>query len=266
MKVARGNAPSEYPPSDSESRSDALAGVRFFGKLGLVGKLPRSVLGICTARRAPPKAAARVLRKPTASRPSRWIVRKLCEAQERGRISAARAGQRQIFAKSWTSLARWPARAGWMVPDFRWIGRSETQRARHARLNDYTAKVWTSLADRRAGRGKRRSRVRKGEAEPKTPRRAGWGKRLIWTNLGRFSHDSPIPRGAESDFFSLCRWLRRGETPNGNEPTTFHSRHRPPGAYARGLRPVVISFSSLGALAGRALQLLNNHKTPAKLL
>ena len=31
MKVARGNAPSEYPPSDSESRSDALAGVR--GKL-----------------------------------------------------------------------------------------------------------------------------------------------------------------------------------------------------------------------------------------
>ena len=208
MKVARGNAPSEYPPSDSESRSDALAGVRFFGKLGLVGKLPRSVLGICTARRAPPKAAARVLRKPTASRPSRWIVRKLCEAQERGRISAARAG--------------------WMVPDFRWIGRSETQRARPARLNDYTAKVWTSLADRRAGRGKRRSRVRKGEAEPKTPRRAEWGKRLIWTNLGRFSHGSPIPRGAESDFFSLCRWLRRGETPNGNEPTTFHSRHRPP--------------------------------------
>ena len=115
-----------------------------------------------------------------------------------------------------------------MVPGFRWIGRSETQRARPARLNDYTAKVWTSLADRRAGRGKRRSRVRKGEAEPKTPRRAGWGKRLIWTNLGRFSHDSPIPRGAESDFFSLCRWLRRGETPNGNEPTTFHSRHRPP--------------------------------------
>ena len=204
MKVARGNAPSEYPPSDSESRSDALAGVRFFGKLGLVGKLPRSVLGICTARRAPPKAAARVLRKPTASRPSRWIVRKLCEAQERGRISAARAGQRQIFAKSWTSLARWTARAGWMVPDFRWIGRSETQRARHARLNDYTAKVWTSLAERRAGRGKRRPRVRKGEAEPKTP------------------------RGAEADFFSLCRWLRRGETPNGNEPTTFHSRHRPP--------------------------------------
>ena len=150
------------------------------------------------------------------------------------------------------------------------IRRSErmrtNQRARPARLNDYTAKVWTSLAERRAGRGKRRSRVRKGEAEPKTPRRAGWGKRLIWTNLGRFSHGSPIPRGAESDFFSLCRWLRRGETPNGNEPTTFHSRHRPPGAYARGLRPVVISFSSLGALAGRALQLLNNHKTPAKLL
>ena len=125
-------------------------------------------------------------------------------SEESGRISAARAGQRQIFAKSWTSLARWTARAGWMVPDFRWIGRSETQRARPARLNDYTAKVWTSLADRRAGRGKRRSRVRKGEAEPKTPRRA------------------------EADFFSLCRWLRRGETPNGNEPTTFHSRHRPP--------------------------------------
>ena len=75
-----------------------------------------------------------------------------------------------------------------------------------------------------------------------------------------------IGGGAEADFFSLCRWLRRGEPPNGNEPTTFHSRHRPPGAYARGLRPVVVSFSSLGALAGRALQLLNNHKTPAKLL
>ena len=187
-------------------------------------------------------------------------------SEESGRISAARAGQRQIFAKSWTSLARWTARAGWMVPDFRWIGRSETQRARPARLNDYTAKVWTSLADRRAGRGKRRSRVRKGEAEPKTPRRAGWGKRLIWTNLGRFSHDSPIPRGAESDFFSLCRWLRRGETPNANEPTTFHSRHRPPGAYARGLRPVVVLFSSLGALAGRAFQLCFNQDIPAKLL
>ena len=37
-----------------------------------------------------------------------------------------------------------------------------------------------------------------------------------------------IGGGAESDFFSLCRWLRRGEPPNGNEPTTFHSRHRPP--------------------------------------
>ena len=175
-------------------------------------------------------------------------------------------GATKEFCKTWTSLARCPHGRGVEVPASRLKGRSETQRARPARLNDYTAKVWTSLAERRAGRGKRRPRVRKGEAEPKTPRRAEWGKRLIWTNLGRFSHDSPIPRGAEADFFSLCRWLRRGETPNGNEPTTFHSRHRPPGAYARGLRPVVISFSSLGALAGRALQLLNNHKTPAKLL
>ena len=170
------------------------------------------------------------------------------------------------FCKTWTSLARCPHGRGVEVPASRLKGRSETQRARPARLNDYTAKVWTSLADRRAGRGKRRSRVRKGEAEPKTPRRAGWGKRLIWTNLGRFSHDSPIPRGAESDFFSLCRWLRRGETPNANEPTTFHSRHRPPGAYARGLRPVVVLFSSLGALAGRAFQLCFNQDIPAKLL
>ena len=99
MKVARGNAPSEYPPSDSESRSDALAGVRFFGKLGLVGKLPRSVLGICTARRAPPKAAARVLRKPTASRPSRWIVRKICEARKADE-SAPRARANDRFLPS----------------------------------------------------------------------------------------------------------------------------------------------------------------------
>ena len=137
-------------------------------------------------------------------------------------------GATKEFCKTWTSLARCPHGRGVEVPASRLKGRSETQRARPARLNDYTAKVWTSLAERRAGRGKRRPRVRKGEAEPKTPRRAGWGKRLIWTNLGRFSHDSPIPRGAESDFFSLCRWLRRGEPPNGNEPTTFHSRHRPP--------------------------------------
>ena len=74
-----------------------------------------------------------------------------------------------------------------------------------------------------------------GEAEPKTPRRARWGKRLIWTKGGRVSHDSPIARaaGLSSDFFFLFRWLRRGETPNGNEPTTFLSRPRPPGAYAR---------------------------------
>ena len=38
------------------------------------------------------------------------------------------------------------------------------------------------------------------------------------------------------------------------------------GKLLRSPRPVVVSFSSLGALAGRALQLLNNHKTPAKLL
>lgn len=113
-------------------------------------------------------------------------------------------GATKEFCKTWTSLARCPHGRGVEVPASRLKGRSETQRARPARLNDYTAKVWTSLAERRAGRGKRRSRVRKGEAEPKTPRRA------------------------EADFFSLCRWLRRGETPNGNEPTTFHSRHRPP--------------------------------------
>ena len=113
-------------------------------------------------------------------------------------------GATKEFCKTWTSLARCPHGRGVEVPASRLKGRSETQRARPARLNDYTAKVWTSLAERRAGRGKRRPRVRKGEAEPKTPRRA------------------------EADFFSLCRWLRRGETPNGNEPTTFHSRHRPP--------------------------------------
>ena len=84
--------------SEVAARSRAENRARqFFGKLCLVGKLPRSVLGICTARRAPPKAAARVLRKPTASPPPRWIVRKLGEAQERGRISAARAGQREIL-------------------------------------------------------------------------------------------------------------------------------------------------------------------------
>ena len=199
MKVARGNAPSEYPPSDSESRSDALAGVRFFGKLGLVGKLPRSVLGICTARRAPPKAAARVLRKPTASRPSRWIVRKLCEAQERGRISAARAG--------------------WMVPDFRWIGRSETQRARPARLNDDTAIVWDeSRGTPRGyppteGRHRRRSLewcggsggLALGEARgnPVGPPPTAVGERE-WTNLAR-------ARRARGCFFSLVP-SREGKT------------------------------------------------------
>ena len=63
-----------------------------------------------------------------------------------------------------------------------------------------------------------------GKAKRNPTRRAAPTKRE-----GRKMDDSrTIGGGAEADFFSLCRWLRRGETPNGNEPTTFHSRHRPP--------------------------------------
>ena len=47
-----------------------------FGANSFDSELPRSVLGICTARRAPPKAAARVLlRRPRRPRPREKSVR-----------------------------------------------------------------------------------------------------------------------------------------------------------------------------------------------
>ena len=51
-RPARGGKPSAYPPSDSESRSDALAGVQFVAKFTWA-KTPRSVWGNFVARVSP---------------------------------------------------------------------------------------------------------------------------------------------------------------------------------------------------------------------
>ena len=96
-------------PPEAEKRA------RRFSASLLGRKVPRSLLDICTARRAPPKAAARVLRKPPASPPSsrkvRRGARKPRSADEQPPQNATRAeGQTAIQPSMGISLAQAPRR------------------------------------------------------------------------------------------------------------------------------------------------------------
>ena len=179
----------------------------------------------------------------------------------RGRIEAqskAREGQPTRRGRGWKSQSRPLEERG---------RTTQRPRAEGQRTIQPTLGTTLALAPRRGGSGIGKAFERRADTPNAAPR-ARRGNDFHWTLGGLFSRNAPSGAGRGAEVFFLCRCFSRdkgGAIPTGQGPS------RPDGRFAAGPgrliylqpanigkllwspRPVVVSFSSRGAAARRAL-------------